>query len=146
MKKRYVVLMVAAAALVIALIGAIAVPYAVSMFVEEGKKRECEDLLCDEALEYLEQNVAGFDADAWQSTRILSKGSDDAVDAHNKENPDAYVYPFTESNINFIPKDARLTENADCWVVSFKLSAEKEHEIVEIRLIKYGDIDKDVEP
>ena len=144
MKKRYIVLIVAVVALLMALIGAIVVPYAVSMFMEEAKKSECESLLEADALEFLEQNVEGFDADEWQSVRIYSLGSDDAVDAHNKENPDDYIYPFVETNIYFMQKNAPLTEMEDCWVVHFKLSDDKEHEVIEIRLIKYGDIDNDM--
>ena len=132
MRKTYVIVIVFAALFFI-IVASFALPSVVSVIKNEKNNQRCQDEMEEHALQYLEQNVEGFNRTEWKFTRCYSEGRETKVDEYNSANPSDYIYPYSKTKIYFA--ENTLFPSNVRWVVYFQISNEMKHEVVGCELI-----------
>lgn len=129
MKKRTIVILAVIAVVAVALLALLA-PYAYRTFRDESQKRSYEQKLQEQAIQYLEQTVDGFDRSQWKFAGLTASERDDDIAKRNRSGED-FVYPYFRVEISFQARqDAALDERITVYLERSESGA---YEIIEFK-------------
>lgn len=128
MKKRLIIPIVVAVIIVTA-ISIISIPSVFATLRQEARKQEYEKALQDQAVQYLEIAIDGFEKEEW--TFAGMRASDKSENALSNDDNDTYVYPYDRVEIYFAPRHGSAGEGR--ITVFLERNNSGMHEVVDYR-------------